>query len=173
MEIARRAVTFNDRLYAEAIEFLYAEADLLDSRRFDEWLEVLTEDIIYRVPVQLALKDKEASSVSEMDWYDENLETLRFRVYRLGTAYAWAEDPPSRTRHLITNVRVRCADNHELHVDSNVLVFRNQASAPGADLLSGERHDLLRKVNGDWRLARRTMILDHGVIGTGSLGIFL
>ncbi len=101
------------------------------------------------------------------------MASLRMRVKRLGTDFAWAESPPSRTRHLVTNVRVRATNNpHELDVLSYILVYRNRSSSATADILSGERNDLVRNVEGNWRLASRKILLDQVVVGSRNLSIF-
>lgn len=172
---AGRAVGPADPRYAEVLEFLYYEAELLDGRRFAEWLELLAEDLRYRLPIRLNRVGGEGPDYSEdTEIFSDNLASLQLRVRRLGTGYAWAETPPSRTRHLVSNVRVRTTDNpQELDVHSYFLVYRSRASEPNADLFSGERHDLLRRTNAGWRLARRTILLDQAVVGARHLSIFL
>ena len=96
------------------LEFLYREAELLDSGRFSQWLGQMTEDITYRMPMRVNRSRKVAPDYSqETEFFSENFASLRLRVERLGTEFAWAEIPPSRTRHLVTNVRVRQTDNPE------------------------------------------------------------
>ena len=109
----------------------------------------------------------------ETEIFCDDLPSLRLRIDRLLTEYAWAEDPPSRTRHLISNVRVGATSNpNEFDVRSNFLVYRNRGNATEGDIFSGKREDLLRKVNGHWRLAKRTILLDQAVIGSRNLSIF-
>jgi len=101
-------------------QFLYREARLLDERRFHEWLDLFTDDIHYwmaartnrypRSSKAIAIfdadgyPDENAEAADEFGLFDEDIGTLRARVARLDTGMAWAEDPPSRTRHLITNI---------------------------------------------------------------------
>src|SRR3954470_9567774 len=113
-----------DPCYAEVLEFLYAEAELLDGGQFSEWLELLTEDIRYRLPLTVTRKSGPGHS-DESEIMRETLASLQLRVRRLTTGFAWSETPPSRTRHLITNVRVRPGERaEELNVTSNLLVYR-------------------------------------------------
>lgn len=160
--------------------FLSEEAERLDQRRFEEWLALLADDLVYRVPVRVTRERGPLSDVAtEMFHMDETLATLRWRVKRLATEFAWAEDPPSRTRHFVTNIRVRSSSPAHLEVRSNLLVYRNRGSDSGHDLLSGEREDVLRRSDQvtdgfeGWQLARRTVILDQATLGTKNLAIFL
>lgn len=159
----------------EVVEFLYHEAELLDSGRFSEWLELMAEDVTYRLPVRTNQAQRgERDYSEETEIFSENIASLRLRVSKLGTSYAWAENPPSRTRHLVSNVRVRATDNpDELEVDSYFLAYRNRSWETQPDLFCGERRDLLRRIDGSWRLARRTILLDQAVIGARDISIFL
>lgn len=156
-------------------EFLYTEAELLDGWRLREWLELLTEDVRYRVPIRIAKErsdDERAGVSTEMFHLDEDIHSLQLRVDRLETGFAWAEDPPSRLRHFVTNVRVR-EPGEELAVRSNVLVYRSRWDRPEHDLLSGERHDVLRHVDGELKLAERTVVLDSTTLPTLNLSFFI
>ena len=162
------------RLYAEIVQFLYHEAELLDARRFSEWLDLMAEDMTYRVPLRDDASRELGTSSTRLDWFDDDLDSLRLRVSRLATNHAYAEMPPSRTRHMITNIRVRATSTaNEFDVVSSILVHRHRGDRTPADVFCGERRDLLRNTDDGWRLARRVIMLDQGVIGTGSLGIFL
>ena len=155
-------------------QWLFHEATLLDHGRFDEWLELLTEDIVYQAPVRVTRERGKPDISDAMFHFDDTRATLGMRVERLKTEYAWAEDPPSRTRHFVSNVQVWPTErSDELAVHSYVLVYRNRGSDAGYDLLSGERQDVLRQVDGRWRLARRRVVLDQATLGTKNLGIFL
>lgn len=154
-------------------QFLYEEAALLDAGRFEEWLALLAPDVVYRAPVRTTKGRGEGSELSaEMFHFDETLETLRIRVQRLRTGTAWAEDPPSRTRHVVTNVRVRPGAADELVAESALLVYRNRGDDAGFDLLSAARTDTLRLVGGALCLARRLIAFDQATLGTRNLGIF-
>jgi len=167
-----QAVPINHPLYAEIAEFLYSEAELLDSRRYSEWIGLMSEDMQYRVPMLQDLQGQKRVVAKQMDWIDDDLESLRMRVARLDTEYAYSEHPPSRVRHLVTNIRVRAtAVADEFDVVCNVLVYRNQGGQSVGDIFCGERRDVLRKASDAWRIARRTLTLDQTVMGTGSLGI--
>lgn len=105
---------------------------------------------------------------------DEDSRSLEMRVERIETGFAWAEDPPSRIRHFIANVRTEPMPDREdeVAVRSNVLVYRSRWDRPEYELLSAERRDVLRQVDGDWKLARRMVILDSTALPTHNLSFF-
>jgi 3-phenylpropionate/cinnamic acid dioxygenase small subunit len=159
--------------YADVLELLFHEAELLDTGRFEDWLDLLTEDAEYRMPARLTTRDRTATGFSDTtNIFSDNLASLRVRVARLGTSFAWAEDPPSRTRHFVTNVRVnRSGHPDELEVRSNLLLYRIRSDQAMPDLFSGERHDLLRLTEGSLRLARRIIYLDQTLVNARHLSI--
>jgi len=172
----------------EVEQFLYREARLLDERRFHEWLELFTDDVRYwmagrrnRYP-----KTSKAIAILDPDRYveadlteddelailDENKQTLSARVARLDTGMAWAEDPPSRTRHLLTNIEVEPGDAaSELDVYSNFIVYRSRSETE-QDFYVGARRDVLRLCDGTWKIARRKLILDQNVLLAKNVSIF-
>jgi 3-phenylpropionate/trans-cinnamate dioxygenase subunit beta len=108
----------------------------------------------------------------ELALLDEDKTTLAARVARLDTGMAWAEDPPSRTRHLITNVEVELGETEaEITVYSNFLVYRSRAETE-EDFYVGARRDVLRRVEGGWKVACRRMVLDQAVLTAKNLSIF-
>lgn len=178
----------DDRLVREVEQFLYREARLLDERQFHDWLTLFTEDVHYwmsartnrylRISKSVKILDEanyrenDLSADNELAIMDETLETLRGRVKCLDTGMAWAEDPPSRTRHLITNIEVESPDDGAtLNVFSNYLVYRNRAETE-QDFYVGARRDVLRRVDGALRIARRRIILDQSVILTKNVSTF-
>jgi len=169
-------------------QFLYREARLLDERRFRDWLGLFTDDVQYGMTARanryprsskaIAALDadrgagEELDATDELGLFDEDLLTLTARVARLDTGMAWAEDPPSRTRHLITNVEVEgSAGDAELTVRSNFIAYRSRGETE-QDFYVGARTDRLRRVDGAWRIAERRMILDQNVLTAKNLSIF-
>ena len=98
----------------EAEEFLYREASLLDERRFDEWLDLLTDDVHYWMPIRRTTTAKEVANEftrpGDGAFFDDDKRLLTLRVQRLSVGRAWAEDPPSRTRRMVSNVRILSID---------------------------------------------------------------
>jgi len=168
--------------------FLYREARLLDERRFHEWLALFTDDVRYWMPMRsnrypkiskaIVILDPDRYSEAdltrddELAILDETKETLGRRIARLDTGMAWAEDPPSRTRHMLSNIEVEPGDAAaELKVSSNFLVYRSRAETE-QDFYVGARQDVLRQVNGAWKIARRKIILDQNVLLAKNVSIF-
>lgn len=161
-------------LSQELREFYNHEAELLDDRRLDEWLELLTEDVDYRLPVRLIReKDAERSPFSDESYnFREGRSSLEARINRFDSEYAWSDDPPARTRHFVTNVRLENRDGDEYYVKTNLLLFWAQRERDDT-ILSGERHDILRRVNRDLKLAKREIRLDHNVLPMKNISVFL
>jgi 3-phenylpropionate/cinnamic acid dioxygenase small subunit len=159
-------------------DFLHLEAEILDQRRFREWLDVLTDDVRYWMPIRYnpaerpGATDEELSGPGEGYYFNETKKSLRIRVERLYLRTAWAEMPPSRTRRLITNIRIARETERELEVNSNFLVYRTRMETD-QDIFVGARRDGLRNVNGTLKLARRTIILDQAVLAAKNISIFL
>ena len=152
--------------------FLVQEAELLDDKRYRDWLDLLADDIVYRAPVQTTRRSDGRVDVERMYWFDENRATLELRVRRLETDVSWAEEPPSRTRRFVSNVRVRHHDDEQgVAVRSNLLCHRNRGESPSADAIAAERYDVLREESGVWRLLRREIHFDHGTLGTKNLAL--
>src|SRR5579884_997071 len=160
------------RLWIEVHAWLDHEAELLDEGRFQEWLEPITEDVCYGMPVRLTRGRGAADSHPGNQYFLEPAATPRLRVERLATEFAWAEDPPSRTRRFVTNIRVQ-PDPEGVRVRSYLLVFRNRGDDAGQEWLSCERRDLLRPTPAGLRLARREIWIDQSIVGSRNLAIFL
>lgn len=160
-------------LWYEVVTWLDREAELLDSGRMEDWLALLTPDVQYVVPVRLTRErgggaDVHAGSPHFLD----DMTTLRMRVERLKTEFAWAEDPPSRTRRFVTNVRpTETTDG--VAVRSYLLLYRNRGEDSTAELISAERHDLLRRTSDGLRLQRREVHIDQSTLGVRNLAVML
>lgn len=165
-----------DREYRQVVEFLYREAQLLDARRFTEWLALMTDAIRYRVlaPTVRMLEEKGPDRATEVTFMDEQMGTLRTRVLQLSTpSYTVAENPPSFTRRFVTNIwATRGAEQDQFEVSSNLLLYRSKGASLSPYLFSAERRDVLQRVDGRLRLARRTAVLDEAVIGTRNMSVF-
>lgn len=163
-------------LWFEVQSFLVREARLLDDQKLHEWVALFCDDVRYWMPIVTNRigRDlgRERGTPGELAHFDENKTSLVNRVRRLDTGMAWAETPPSRTRHLVSNVEViERLDEDQLRVRSNFLVYRSHLEYD-AEVFAGFRDDVLRRVAGDWRIAQRTIILDQSVVTQKNLGIF-
>lgn len=170
-----KPLPFNDPRHFRAHQFLVDEAYLLDAQHYETWLDTLTEDIHYIMPVRITTALGAGFDTSPgMAHFDENKYSLSRRVARFLTEHAWTEDPPSRLRHYITNVRTFAADDDaHLIVESAELLFRNRGDVNESALISCGREDLLRVDGDDLKLARRTIAVDESVIRMQNLAIFL
>jgi 3-phenylpropionate/cinnamic acid dioxygenase small subunit len=167
-----------DDLRREIEDFYYREAELLDDRKLREWFALLADDIRYWMPIRHNPLERPENPADELAkpgegyYFDDDKESLRIRVERVYARNAWAEMPPSRTRHLITNVRIKKDDGRAVEVHANFLVYRTRMEAD-QDLFVGVRHDLLRRDDGGFKIARRTIILDQAVLSAKNISIFL
>lgn len=170
-----RSLPFNDELHLEAHRWLVDEAYLLDEQDYDEWLSRIADDMHYLMPVRVTTALGAGYSTSPgMAHMDENKYSLSRRVARFATEHAWTEDPPSRLRHYVTNVRTfRTEKADEIIAESAVLLFRSRGDVGEAATVSAGREDLLRRTATGWQLARRTIMLDEAVIRMQNLAIFL
>jgi 3-phenylpropionate/cinnamic acid dioxygenase small subunit len=160
-------------LYAEVVELLYREADAFDNYRFDDWLAMLAPEIEYVMPVRTTQFLVDGMGFNgEATFFTDNLESLTTRVRRLETEFAWAETPPSRTRHFVSNILVDPADDGELSVRSSFMITRTRQDK-GYQLFTGERQDRLRRSDeGRLLFARRVILPDQTVITATNLSVF-
>lgn len=165
-------------LWHEAAEFMYREAELLDERRFREWLDLFTDDTRYWMPVRHSPYERPAKMAEELSapgesyYFNDTKETLRTRIERVYMKNAWAESPPSRTRRLISNIRVKGNGDSELEVRSNFLVYRTRLEKD-QDLYVGTRKDSLRRTESRLKIAGRMIVLDQTVLAAKNISIFL
>lgn len=165
----------------EIEEFLYHEAELLDERHYEDWLELLTEDIRYWMPIRRNVKfgelDREFTREGQdINWFDEGKDTLTRRVNQILTGVHWAEEPLSRIAHMVSNVQVLRAtpswsEPEEATAKCRFLIYRNRVDTE-TDILVGKREDTLRRTNGQWRISQRKVILDQSVLMAKNLTFF-
>lgn len=159
-------------LYGEILALLYHEAELLDAYRFNEWIELFAQDIRYVMPVRTTQFRAAGSGFHDVAFFDENLTSLRTRVQRLQTEFAWAETPPSRTRHFISNVLVEPGERtDEFTARLNFMITRTR-SDHGHQMFTGQREDLLRRNEaGETKIAGRRILIDQTVITGTNLSV--
>ena len=162
--------------YNQIVEYLYEEAALLDNLKLQEWGARLATDLVYSAPLRetRGSSHQAATFVRTMQHFHDDYRSVMGRIMRLSGKSAWAEDPPSRTRRLVTNVMVHTtAKADEFAVVSYLLITRSRFNFDEFDLISCERHDVLRRDGASFKLARREILLDQAVLGTPNLAIFL
>ncbi len=143
-------------------DFLYAEAALLDAWKLDEWLMLLTEDAVYRVPSN----DKPASDPKDtLFTIADDIHRIRARVTRLKNTSAHAEFPRSRTRRLITNVRILEQDAQTVRVEANFIVHRFRRNESVYQFVGQYRYEL--RIDGaSFKIASRAAIIDAIELGS-------
>lgn len=171
---APRALTLSERalLQYEVEQFLYFEASLLDARDYRGWLNLLTDDVHYWMPIRRTVSlsdlDLEFTKPGEMAYFDDNRAVLEMRVKKLESSSAWSEDPPSRSRHLVSNVRVLSVVGEEITLDVSFHLLRMRLNSELTQWF-GRRQDGLRRTQQGLRLARRHIFLDQTVIPTTNM----
>jgi 3-phenylpropionate/cinnamic acid dioxygenase small subunit len=153
----------------EIEQFLYHEAALLDERRYEEWVDLFTDDVHYFMPIRRNVKFGEwdmenTDPESEISWFDEGKDVLEGRVRQLMTGVHWAEEPISRVRHIITNVRVLEVQGDEVKVSDDFFCW-HQRLLDEVNMFVGRRdHVLRRDPTTGWKVADRTILLDQNVL---------
>ncbi len=169
-------LTQQQALWLELMPFYIREAWLLDERKFNEWLELFTDDVLYFMPRRKNVPGRESqrelTPLGDLAILEEDKRYLKMRVARLSSGMAWAEEPASRTRHLIGNLEAALLENGDVRARTAFLVYRSHLETDH-QLLSGSREDVLRKVDGGWQVATRTIVLDANVLLDKNLSVFL
>jgi 3-phenylpropionate/cinnamic acid dioxygenase small subunit len=166
-------VPMTSPLYAEVMAWLFEEADLLDRNDFYAWLERLAPDLHYTMPVRSTVRRADGAGISTTNHhFDDTLGSLTIRARRFLEATEWAEDPPSRTRRFVTNIRVQDPGGDELSAQSYLLVLRSRLDAPTFEFICCERRDVFRRTEEGLRLSRREIIVDQSNLGTVNLALF-
>jgi len=166
-------------LQHEIEKLINVEALLLDDRRFEEWLDLFSDDVHYWMPTRTVRYEreihKEHSLPDEVAHFDETKRGLEERVTRIRSGMAWAEDPPSRTRHLFTNVMVSPGDQADAYeVRTNFLLYRGRLQRD-VDIFVGVREDLFRRTpeaEHGWLIASRKVTLDQTTLLAKNMSIF-
>lgn len=161
-------------LYFEVSQWLFREAELLDTGGYREWLGLLARDIRYVVPVRVTRYQGEGDGFQQHSaHFEENLFTLTKRVQKIESKFAWAEDPQSRTRHYVTNVRVEAAADGRIRARSSLFLYRSRGDSASSEQLSGERHDTFIRMDGTLRLIERIVHLDHSTLPVHNMAILI
>ncbi|WJZ03614.1 aromatic-ring-hydroxylating dioxygenase subunit beta [Corynebacterium freiburgense] len=180
--LSKEGITRGDRvdiqLYYELQNLYYEEAALLDEGRYVDWLQHFDEDLYYWAPTRTnRTRRQQALAIAgpeDTAFYDETKDSLAWRIRRFDSGMAWAEDPPSRTRHLITNLIARhatLADQDVIEVRTNFLVWRTRLERE-RDMFAGTRTDLLRTTDQGWKIFDRRILLDINVLPSKNISTF-
>jgi biphenyl 2,3-dioxygenase beta subunit len=167
LSLAEMSLQERAALQYEVEQFLYEEAALLDARKYREWFALVADDIHYWMPIRRTVArsdlELEFTEPGAMAYFDDDHELLEMRVKKLEASSAWSEDPPSRSRHLVSNVRALELFGDEITIDACFHVYRTRLNSE-VDSWVGRRTDVLRRVGRSFKLAKRHIFLDQTVI---------
>lgn len=166
----------------EIEEYLYDEANLLDERRFKEWLDTLAEDLRYFMPMEYNVKFGEHAKreltkrEEQMSWFNEGKWSLGKRAEQILTGVHWAEEPLSRVCRLVSNVQLTAMKNNEageLEVDvtSRFLIYQNRCEYEQYFFV-GDRYDCVRRTSEGWKLSQREIRIHQNVLLAKNLTVF-
>jgi 3-phenylpropionate/cinnamic acid dioxygenase small subunit len=170
-------VKASDPVYGDIVDFLVDEVVLLDDNRHLQWLDSLSEDIVYKMPLRKNVYRRDGDGFDEDNpHWDENRFTLAMRVRRsVEIENAYDRDPAPRIRRMVTNFIVHETDTPgEYAVTSNILVLRNRFNSPTYDMLTAKREDVIRRdEDGTCKLARRLVLIDQTALGAVFINVFM
>lgn len=156
----------------EVRQFLYREAQLLDDRELEEWFSLFAEDIRYRAPIRIQKETLNDVYSDDSYYFDEDWGSLQMRVKRYGSEYAWAERPPSRTRRVVGNVRIRESVD-AIEVSNNVMIYIDREETREYTFVTAERRDRLRRTDHGFEITEREILLDSDIWPSAKISIFL
>ena len=158
----------------DIVNFYGNEAMLLDEMRFEEWFRLLSEDILYEMPVRTVLKDVADEFDTGAYRFRDRLPHIRMRIDRLGTGHAWAEEPPSRVVRSVGSIFASgVSQSGRMLVKSAVVLCRHRGQNRDADILAYRRCDELVQVGDELRLAYRRILMPDNVLNMAGITIFL
>lgn len=169
-------------LREEIAQFLYHEAELLDTRRFEDWLDLLADDLTYFMPIRRNVKFGEHARHEDtvqgegISWFDEDKWTLTKRVEQIMTGDHYAEEPLSRVCRMVSNVQVAdrngpCGEGDLIDTASRFLLYQNRGQYE-TTLFAGKRYDRLRRTRSGWQIAARKIVLDQNILLAKNLTVF-
>lgn len=170
-----KRISSADQRYGEVLDFLIDEAALLDQQDLKAWLGYLDPSLVYLAPVRETLINGDGIGLATgYNHFDETFGSLAYKVKRLLDPMAWAENPSSRTRRMVSNLRAFELADGEIGAITNLVVFRNRGDDTHFDIISCQRTDTLRRAEGGtFRLAKRIILFDQATLNTPNLAIFL
>lgn len=149
-------------LTAELADLLYEEAVLIDERRFEEWLALYTEDATYWVP-----QGEDADHVHRVSIVYDDRRRLHERVLRLTSGFAYSQDPPSRTCHVVGNVRVTERSDEAVTVTSHQIVTEVRRGVQ--NIFAGRFEHELVPIDGTYRIRRKVVRLTNSDVPLGNV----
>ncbi|WGL50784.1 3-phenylpropionate/cinnamic acid dioxygenase subunit beta [Nocardioides sp. BP30] len=168
---------FDETLWSTINSFYIAEAWLLDDRKLREWLDLFTEEMVYYMPRRRNVNRKELDREipargTDLPYFEDSRKLMEVRIQRLESGTAWAEEPPSRTRHLVGNLLIESVEDDGTVRAKTAFICHRSHGETATALYSGYRQDVLHPVDGSWKISDRTVVLDANVILDKNLAIF-
>ena len=153
-------------------QFFYEEAALLDARRYRDGLALMADDVQYWMPIRRTVMlsdiDKEFTRQGDMAFFDDDRGLLEMRVKKLEANSAWSEDPPSRSRHFVTNIRITEVEGDDVTTESNFCLYRTRLNSD-VDVWTGRRVDGVRRAGESFLLTKRHLFIDQTVIQANNM----
>ncbi len=140
-------------LLEEVAQFLYREARFQDTHAYDDWEALWTDDAIYWVPANGENPDPE----KEMSFIYDNRSRISLRIRQLQTGKRHSQTPPSQLARLVSNIELLGNEGDEVQVAANTLVF--ETNLRGETLWATRNEYNLRRIDGDWRMAKKKVVL--------------
>ena len=165
-------IAVSTQAHADLWDFLIDESAMLDEHQYAQWLQLLTDDFVYVMPVPRSTEDMSESAYDDSTFLaNESKSFLSMRFARVESDHAWSERPRAFTRHFITNFRVIGeADDQTFTVVTNALVYRSRQPAPVTLSSAGRRDVIVRSAEG-FKLQHRTVFLDTELPEDGQLAV--
>jgi 3-phenylpropionate/cinnamic acid dioxygenase small subunit len=163
-------------VYGEILDFLVDEALLLDSGRELEWLECLTKDVQYSMPIRETRYRVDGDGFMDNGaHYDDDWDLLRVRVKRnVEIENAYDRNPEARVRRLVTNLILHQGESpDDYRATSSILVLRSRFDQLGFDMMSAVREDVIRRTPDGLKLARRMILVDQSRLGSPWMNVFM
>ena len=170
------------RLRQEIEEFFYDEANLIDERRFDLWLDCFHDDLVYFMPMRANVKfgqHDERENTRQgvgISWFDEDKWTLTKRVEQILTGVHYAEEPLSRTSHMVTNVQLTSVTPSAAAAEEVRRVVASSsistASSTRRTSSSADATTTSSRTDDGWKVLRREIVLDQNVLLAKNLTTF-
>ena len=155
---------------AEVEDFLYHEAALLDDWKLNEWQALLTDDAAYYVPPNDQLDSDHRTTLFLVA---DDRERIRQRIIRINDPNCHAEYPKSRTRRMISNVRIVGVEGDLVTVAANFVCYRYRRYERIREYVGGYRY-VLRQAGDSFRIKERRVLIDAHELGTlGSVSFIL
>jgi ethylbenzene dioxygenase beta subunit len=168
------SLTFEEVRRAEA--FLLREARLLDNECWDEWLALVSEAIHYWMPGIENRRREDKSGpyrLEHMAFFDDGLRELRRRIARFKQPSAWAENPPTRNVHLISNIEVLPGERAGEYLVFSCFINVRSRGLDEQHQVVGRREDVLRVEDDGLKLLKRKILIPNAMLLCKNVNTFL